>query len=689
MTSTPQPGEARSAIAAGWQALRAGGNAAFLAEAYRRMQRIRLFERRCLELSGGAEPLIAGSLHLCAGHEAVPVGAVAALSAADRVVATYRGHGWLLECGVPPAEAMAEICHRATGLNGGRAGSAYMMAPQHGFLGENSIVGAGAPVACGAAMAARAAGRGQVVLVSFGDGAMSQGALHEAMVFAAAEQLPLLLVCESNGWSELTPTADLLRIDRLARRAEGCGIRAATIDGCDPVAVADAVRAAAETARAGGGPSFIECRTVRLWGHYNGDTEHYRPKADRAAAEARDPVAGLRRALAAEGMVGEAELAATDAALAAEVEAAVTAARAAPLPDPASARHHVVGAAPSLPRRPALAAGEETTFAAAANQALREELAARPELLVYGEDVGVAGGVFGVTRGLQKEFGAARVFDTPIAESAILGSAVGAALEGLRPVVEIMWTDFLMVALDQLVNQAANVRYVTRGERSLPLVVRTQQGATPGSCAQHSQSLEAMLAHVPGLRLGMPSCPQDAYAMLRAAIADDDPCVIIESRALYRMKGPVAAGGPPEPIGGARLRREGADLAIVSWGRMVNIALEAAALLAADGIEAAVLDLRWLAPLDTAAIDAAVAGCGGRVLVVHEANRTGGFGAEIAAGIAERGFSRLAGPVARLATPDTRIPASPLLQQQLIPGVAAIRQAAEDVVAGRPLPLAS
>jgi 2-oxoisovalerate dehydrogenase E1 component len=688
MTET-SPAAARSAIAAQWAALRQGGNAGFLGEAYRRMQRIRLFEKRCLELSGGTEPLIAGSLHLCAGHEAVPVGALAVLAPEDRVIATYRGHGWLLECGVPLEAAMAEICHRATGINGGRAGSAYMAAPEYGFLGENSIVGAGAPVACGAAMAARAAGQGRVVLVSFGDGAMSQGALHEAMVFAAAERLPLIMVCEHNGWSELTLTADLLRVDRLARRAEACGIPAVTIDGCDSVAVADAIGAAAATARAGGGPSFVECRTVRLWGHYNGDTEHYRPKADRAAAAARDPVALLRGRLLAEGMMSAAELDAADADLAAAIEAAIEAARAAPLPDPASARQHVIGPAPVPAPGPMPAAGEERTFAAAVTQALREELAARPELLVYGEDVGVAGGVFGISRGLQKEFGVGRVFDTPIAESAILGSGVGAALEGMRPVVEIMWTDFLMVALDQLVNQAANVRYISRGTRGLPLVVRTQQGATPGSCAQHSQSLEALLAHIPGLRLGMPSCPQDAYAMLRAAIAVDDPCVIIESRALYRLKGPLAAGGAPEPIGGARLRREGGDLAIISWGRMVNVALEAAEALAADGIAASVLDLRWLAPLDTAAIDAAVAGCGGRVLVVHEANRTAGFGAEVAAGIAERGYAHLRGPVARLATPDSRIPASPLLQQQLIPGVAAIRRAAQDVAAGRPPALAS
>ena len=179
------------------------------------------------------------------------------------------------------------------------------------------------------------------------------------------------------------------------------------------------------------------------------------------------------------------------------------------------------------------------TVAAALNEALRRELAENPEVILFGEDVAIPGGVFGVTRRLHKEFGGDRVFDTPIAESAILGAALGAAQEGFRPIVEIMYSDFLLVALDQLVNQAANVRYLHSGRRSAPMVVRCQQGATPGSCAQHSQSLEALLAHIPGLKVGMASNPHDAYAMLRAAVHDPDPVVVIESRALYAVEGPV------------------------------------------------------------------------------------------------------------------------------------------------------
>ncbi|HZE15346.1 MAG TPA: transketolase C-terminal domain-containing protein, partial [Mycobacterium sp.] len=309
------------------------------------------------------------------------------------------------------------------------------------------------------------------------------------------------------------------------------------------------------------------------------------------------------------------------------------------------------------------------------------ELTNRSELLVYGEDVGHAGGIFGVTRNLQRDFGADRVFDTPISESAILGSAVGAAMEGMRPVVEIMWADFLFVALDQLVNQAANIRYISRGTRSAPIVVRTQQGVTPGACAQHTRNIEALLAHIPGLRIGLPSRPSDAYSMLRAAIADDDPTVIIESRSLYLNKGDVITTDHAETIGGAVWRRSGTDVAIISWGPMANTAVDAADVLSSEGIAATVLDLRWLNPLDDEAISNAVQQASGRVVVAHEAASTGGFGAEVATRIASR--NDLVAPVVRVASPDSPMPTAPSLQQALVPSVSTIAEAARGLVRHR------
>ncbi len=658
-------------------------DADFAVAAYRQMLLIRAFEQRCQDLSTSNPPVIVGSVHLCAGQEAVPVGTMAALLPHDSVVATYRGHGWALTGKLGLEEVFAEVCHRANGVNGGRAGSAMITAPWAGFVGENSIVGAGGPIACGVALAARIRKSGAVAIVSFGEGATSQGALHESLVFAAAFDLPVLFVCENNGWSELTDSSQMIKVDRLAKRANGYGIAGVTIDGTDPIAVRDTIKQAADRARSGRGPSFVECKVPRLWGHYNRDIEHYRPKEDRAAAAARDPISLLAHRLRESKIANEEMLAEWSAEVnrqMADIEAAVMASA---IPDPSSARLHVTS---DLSRNANLAetgiessqgATVDTTYIGAVNEALRRILMEDEWSIVYGEDVGKAGGIFGATRNLQREFGSSRVFDTPIAEAAILGSAVGAALAGLRPVVEIMWGDFLLVALDQIVNQAANIRYITQGRASVPIVIRTQQGATPGSCAQHSQSLEALLFHIPGIHIGLPSTAQDAYDMLRAAAMVPDPVVLIEARALYQRREAVAFDKKPDPIGKAKLVRDGRDLAIVTWGTSVLEAMQAGDQLSAAGIDAAVLDLRWISPLDEAAVQALVERCGGRVLIVHEANRTGGVGAEIAARITERQPKAI---VRRLAAPDVRIPASPVLQAALLPKADAIVAAARAIM---------
>ncbi|RDI73628.1 Pyruvate/2-oxoglutarate dehydrogenase complex dehydrogenase (E1) component [Gaiella occulta] len=307
----------------------------------------------------------------------------------------------------------------------------------------------------------------------------------------------------------------------------------------------------------------------------------------------------------------------------------------------------------------------ELTYMQAVTEAQRWALETYPEAIVFGEDIGLPGGPYGSTKGLRKAFGE-RVFDTPISESAILGGAIGAAMRGRRPIVEIMFADFFLVALDQLVNQAANVRFLSRGEFTAPITVRSQQGFTPGSCAQHSQSLEAIFAHTPGLRIGLPADAERAYTMLRAAIASDDPVIVVESRALYQQKREVRLGGPVEAVGGARVVREGSDVTIVSWSRMVGEALTAADRLAERGIRAEVVDLCWLSPLDMGTVLDSVRRTS-RLVIAHEANLTGGFGAEIAARVVTDGFDLLDAPIGRVGAPDIRVPASPALQQALMP----------------------
>jgi pyruvate/2-oxoglutarate/acetoin dehydrogenase E1 component len=318
-------------------------------------------------------------------------------------------------------------------------------------------------------------------------------------------------------------------------------------------------------------------------------------------------------------------------------------------------------------------------YSGAVNAALRRCLAELPETLLYGEDVAKPGGVHGVTRGLWKEFGD-RVFDTPISESAILGSAVGAAMMGRRPIVEIMWADFFLVALDQMVNQAANIRYVSGGRLTAPLVVRTQQGNSLGACAQHSQNLEAFFCHTPGLRVAMPSTPQDAYDIMVSAVHCDDPVVVIDNRTLYfGEKQEIVTDRPPAAIGGSHVRRTGPGATVVTWGAITHRVIEAADRLAANGTPVTVIETPWLNPFDTDAVLESVAKTGGRLAVVHEANTTAGFGAEVVVRAAEAGVLRQ--PPVRIGVPDTRIPAAPELAAALIPGTERIAAEVAGLVA--------
>lgn len=323
---------------------------------------------------------------------------------------------------------------------------------------------------------------------------------------------------------------------------------------------------------------------------------------------------------------------------------------------------------------------ETLTYIRGVNEALRWGLDEFPEAVVFGEDVGIPGGPYGASRDLRPTFGD-RVFDTPISESAILGSAIGSAICGMRPIVEIMFADFFFVAFDQVINQASNVRYVSNGTQSCPLTIRSQQGMTPGSCAQHSQCVEATLAHIPGIRVGLPAFPEDAFQMLRAAIASDDPVVILEARGLYARTGPVTLGAPVEDMGGSRRLRAGTDLTMVTWGQAVHHCLGAAETLAQDGTSVDLIDLRWLNPVDFDAVLSSLEQTT-RLMIVHEANLTGGFGAEIAARAAQEGFWMLDAPVVRVGAPDIRVPAAPSLQTELMVNADRIVRAAKGLFNG-------
>lgn len=322
-------------------------------------------------------------------------------------------------------------------------------------------------------------------------------------------------------------------------------------------------------------------------------------------------------------------------------------------------------------------------YVMAFNEAVRQAMEDDADVFVAGEDVGAFGGVFGTFGGLQKKFGEQRVVDTPISEQAIVGLGIGAAVTGLRPIVDLMFMDFICVAMDQIVNQAAKLKYMFGGEATLPLTITTSAGAGLSAAAQHSQSLEALLCHIPGLKVVYPSNPYDIKGLMTSCIREDNPTIMIKHKRLLGMSGVVPEERYAIPLGVADVKREGSDVTVVAWGRMANEALAAAERLAGDGISCEVIDPRTLQPFDVETVVESVRRTN-RVVVVHEAVRFGGLGAEIAAQIQEAAFDYLDAPVARVGAPFSPVPFSPALEANYVPDAARVAEQIREVLA-RPL----
>jgi len=633
-----------------------------LVEMQRRMLLIRGFEERVAALYRDGE--VPGFVHLSTGQEATAVGACWPLGPADIITSTHRGHGHCLAKGLDPAGMFAELMGKDQGTNRGRGGSMHIADPKLGIFGANGIVAAGVPIAAGAATAAQLRRDGSVTVAFFGDGAVAQGAFHEALNLAAVWKLPVVFFCENNGYAEFSP-ASTQHAASLEQRAAGYGIPYVAVDGNDVVATAAVMEDVVGAARDGSGPSVVEAATYRWHGHYEGDPERYRSPDELEEWRSRDPLL-VHEARLREAGVGDDQIKGLEAATSTVLDGAVEAARRLANPAPATLTDFVVRPRPARvePAPPGLDAPVFRTMDAI-RSALEIELAEDDRVFLAGVDVGAGGNVFGLTRGLAEEF-AGRVRDTPISETAVVGLGVGAAMAGMRPVVELMYLDFIGVCFDQLLNQAAKLPFMTGGAAEMALTVRTQFGAGRSSGSQHSQSLEALLAHIPGLTVVMPSTPADTYGLLRASIQDPNPVVFIENRQLYGMKGPQP---PPDyilPIGKAAVVRAGTDLTVVSVSRMVHEALAAAASLQEEGISVEVIDLRTVAPLDMATILASVHKTS-RLLIAHEAVVPFGIGAEIAATVAREGFWDLDAPIERIGAAATPSPYSPDLERAWLP----------------------
>jgi 2-oxoisovalerate dehydrogenase E1 component len=630
-------------------------------ERYRRMLRIRRFEERVAELY--RDGLVPGFVHLSVGQEATAVGATWVLHPDDYVTSTHRGHGHVLAKGLDVGRAFAELMARDSGACRGRGGSMHLADPALGILGANGIVAGGLPIAAGAGLASRLRNDERVVVAFFGDGAVAQGSFHEAANLAAVWDLPVVFCCENNHYAEFS-LAEAQHPVGFSERAAGYGMPYHHVAGNDVEGVAALFATLVHKVRSGDGPVFVESETHRLRGHYEGDPQKYRAAALDAEWTDRDPIRLARRRLREAG-AGEEAVAAVEAAVSAEIAEAERLALAAPAPDDATLFHFLSAPRPRIEERPVPVKGEEIRCSRAIRAALEHELETDPAVVVFGVDAGAGGNVFGLTRGLHDRW-PDRVRDTPISEAAVIGAGVGAAMAGLRPVVELMYLDFIGVCLDQLLNQAAKLRFMTGGAVEIPLVVRTQFGAGRSSGSQHSQSLEALLAHIPGLTVVMPATVADTYGLLRAAIRDPNPVVFIENRLLYERKGVMPPADHLVPIGKARIARPGLDVTVVSWSRMVHDCLEAADAVAADGIDVEVLDLRTVSPFDRTAVLESVTKTG-RLLVAHEAVTDFGAGAEIAALVADQAFWALDAPVRRVGAPYLPAPYAPNLERLWLP----------------------
>ncbi len=595
------------------------------------------------------------------GQEAIAVGVTAALRPDDFILPLHRNLGVFTTRGFELDRLLRQVLGRDGGLTRGRDRSFHFGALEHAVVGMISHLGAMLPVADGLALAGRLRGTDRVVAVFSGDGGTSEGDFHEAANLAAVWRLPVLFVVENNGWGLSTPTAEQYACEHLADRGPGYGMPGVVVDGNDVLAVMAAVGEAAQRARCGGGPSLLEFLTYRMRGHEEASGTDYVPPAELEQWARRDPLVRFEAVLDERGVLPEPERSDLRAQIAAEVDARVEAALAAPTPSstPEAEAAAVWAPAPAVPParavRPMLDPPVERRYLDAISDGLREAMQADPGVVLLGQDIAEYGGAFKVTAGFVQEFGKERVRNTPIVESAALGCALGLALDGFHPMVEMQFADFIACGFNQIVNNLATTHY--RWGAAVPVVIRAPVGGGIAAGPFHSQNVEGYFANVPGLKIVAPATPADAKGLLLAAFEDQNPVLYLEHKALYRSAtGPVPQGWYTVPVGEARVARPGGDATVVTWGVGVVWAEEAAGVLAAeDGAEVEVIDLRSLRPWDEAAVLASVERTG-RALVLHEAPVTGGFGAEIAAVIAERGFAHLDAPVARLGSLDVPIP---------------------------------
>ena len=684
-----------------------------------------------------------GPTHVSIGQEGASVGACSALILKDHITSTHRGHGDSVARGccalrdmrdeqlrkrLPHSTAVgheellnqaleehvyrtiAELFGKEDGYCRGRGGSMHIADFTVGHLGANAIVGGGVPIATGAAMGLRYRQSGGVVCCFAGDGAYNNGVVLESLNWAAQAQftnefagdrpfgVPIVFFVLNNHYA-MTGRSDneVTGVTHLAQRAAGFAdnrMHAEIINGMDVLATRDAVLRAAQGCREGQGPYFFDVDTYRYFGHSLSDPRNeYRTREEETAWKAVDPIATFEQQLLDCGVLDQEGIDALKAKVRdRNARAAIRAAKAVDPPPadvikymytstsvetvpPEFAQVEVLEPLPPIKR-----INGEITYRDAIKEAVIEEMLRDSRVIFYGEDVAEYGGAFKLSKGLLEMFGRARVFNAPISEACICGTAVGAAMVGLRPVVELMYMDFLLMAGDQVGNQAAKWHYMSGAQVEVPMVLRVSVGAGKGYGGQHSQTLESTVVHVPGLYVVYPSTAYDAKGLMKSAIRDNNPIMFVESQGLYNEKGPVPSEEYLVPLGVADVKRAGSDITLIAYGPAVPLALKAAAHLQQEsGASAEVVDLRCLVPLDMETVLMSVQKTG-RCVVVSQAVSMGSFTGEVASTIQQQAFDYLDAPVVRVGAKNGIAPQSHVLEAVFYPRVEDILLAARSIL---------
>ncbi len=615
---------------------------------------------------------IPGEMHLSAGQEPAAAWMAVLLRKDDFVYSTHRPHHTAISKGVDLNKMTAEIMGRTTGLGKGKGGHMHLFDTEVNFACAG-IVGSSFPPAIGVALSFKLDKKDNVAVAFGGDGSLNQGMLMESMNLASLWKLPVIFVIENNDWAISVNVKDSTPLKHDSDRALGFNMPGIYVSGNDPVKMYEVAKVAIENARTGNGPTLISMDTYRYYGHFEGDPELYRPKNEVPELMKKDPISLLRETLLKNKIVGNDELEMIENSAMEEINQAISYAENSPIPAGKDALEDVYSIV-NYEVKPKTK-GRKLPMYMAISEGISMEMERDQNVLYMGEDVGIYGGIFGASTGLYNKFGPERVRDTPISESAFIGAASGLAAAGKRPIVELMFTDFLGVTFDPIMNHIAKNHYMSGGKVKMPIVITTAIGGGYGDAAQHSQTLFSTFAHIPGLKVVVPSNSHDAKGLMISAIKDDNPVIYMFHKGLLGLPWmpypqSTVTDVPEEeytvPIGKARIVKEGKDITIISVGSTVHMAMEASERLEKDGISAEIIDLISVKPLDEETIVNSAKKTG-RILAVDEDYQSYGMTSEAIAIVSERAFKDLKTPPKRIAYPDVPVPYSRSMEQFTLP----------------------